>query len=144
LPRRFAGHAYLLHGYSPRKLISDGVLLIGDSAGLAYEQSGEGIRPAIESGLIAARLLQMAGGDYSGARLAHYPALLRQRFGGDGRAERLAKRLPRVVRSLAGRILLRNAHFCRTMVVENWFLRMNDPPLVVPSVHRPEPARLAV
>jgi flavin-dependent dehydrogenase len=29
------------------------VLLIGDAAGLAYPESGEGIRPAVESGLIA-------------------------------------------------------------------------------------------
>lgn len=144
LPRRFAGHAYLLHGYSPRKLISDGVLLIGDSAGLAYEQSGEGIRPAVESGLIAARVLQMAGGDYSTATLAQYPAWLQQRFGVSSKAERAAKRLPRALRNLAGRILLRNARFCRTMVVENWFLRMNDPPLAVSSVSEPEPARLAL
>jgi len=144
LPRRFAGHAYLLHGYSPRKLVADGVLLIGDSAGLAYEQSGEGIRPAVESGLIAAHVLQMALGDYSAAQLAQFPALLGQRFGGNGGAERLAKRLPRVARNLIARILLRNAHFCRTMVVENWFLRMNDPPLAISSVPDPEPARLAV
>ena len=144
LPRRFAGHAYLLHGYSPRKLVSDGVLLIGDSAGLAYEQSGEGIRPAVESGLIAAQVLQMASGDYSAAQLVRYPELLGKRFGGNSRAERLAKRLPRPVRNLAARILLRNPHFCRNMVVENWFLRMKDPPLAVPSAHDSEPARLAV
>jgi len=144
LPRRFAGHAYLLHGYSPRKLISDGVLLIGDSAGLAYEQSGEGIRPAVESGLIAARVLQMTRGDYSAERLAQYPALLQQRFGDSSRAERAAKRLPRGVRNFVARLLLRNGHFCRTMVVENWFLRMNDPPLVAPFVQEPEPARLAI
>jgi menaquinone-9 beta-reductase len=144
LPRRFAGHAYLLHGYSPRKLVSDGVLLIGDSAGLAYEQSGEGIRPAVESGLIAARVLRTALGDYSAAQLAQYPEWLGQRFRGNGGAERLAKRLPRVARNLAARILLRNARFCRTMVVENWFLRMKDPPLAVSSLPEPEPARLAV
>jgi geranylgeranyl reductase family protein len=144
LPCRFAGHAYLLHGYSPRKLVADGVLLIGDSAGLAYEQSGEGIRPAVESGLIAAAVLQTAGEDYPAARLAQYTALLQQRFGDTSRAERAAKRLPRAFRNLAARILLRNARFCRTMVVENWFLRMNDPPLAPPSVQEPEPARLAV
>jgi hypothetical protein len=30
------------------------------------------------------------------------------------------------------------------MVVENWFLRMNDPPLSMPSVQDAESARLAV
>ena len=144
LPRRFAGHAYLLHGYSPRKLISDGVLLIGDSAGLAYEQSGEGIRPAVESGLIAAQVLLSVDGDYSVARLAQYPALLQERFGETSRGERIAKRLPRSARNLLARMLLSNAHFCRSMVVENWFLRMNDPPLSMPLVQDAESARLAV
>jgi hypothetical protein len=41
-------------------------------------------------------------------------------------------------------MLLRNAHFCRNMVVENWFLRMNDPPLASPSIGSSEPVRLAV
>jgi flavin-dependent dehydrogenase len=39
------------------------VVLIGDAAGLAYAQSGEGIRPAIESGLLAAGAIVAAGGD---------------------------------------------------------------------------------
>jgi flavin-dependent dehydrogenase len=144
LPQRFAGHAYLLHGYSPRTLVADDVLLIGDAAGLAYEQSGEGIRPAVESGLIAAQVVQTSQGDYSTARLAPYPVWLQQRFGSDGSAERLAKRIPRTVRNLAARMLLRNARFCRTVVVENWFLRMNDPPVATPAPHSSEPARLAV
>jgi menaquinone-9 beta-reductase len=49
LPSALPGHAYLLYGVSERKMADDGVLLIGDAAGLAYKQSGEGIRPAIES-----------------------------------------------------------------------------------------------
>ena len=48
------GHAYVLSGSPRRRIMDDGVLLVGDAAGLAYPQSGEGIRPAIESGLIAA------------------------------------------------------------------------------------------
>ena len=42
LPLRWPGHAYLLYG-DVRPLIADGVLLVGDAAGLAYPQSGEGI-----------------------------------------------------------------------------------------------------
>ena len=30
---------------------------VGDAAGLAYPQSGEGIRPAVESGLMAATVV---------------------------------------------------------------------------------------
>lgn len=44
LPGRFKGHAYLLYAHAKRPLVDDGVMLIGDSAGLAYTQSGEGIR----------------------------------------------------------------------------------------------------
>src|SRR5262249_14181118 len=43
---KFHGHAYRLHLGEPRTSSREGVLLIGDSAGLAYPQSGEGIRPA--------------------------------------------------------------------------------------------------
>ncbi|MGM0413514.1 MAG: NAD(P)/FAD-dependent oxidoreductase, partial [Pseudomonadota bacterium] len=52
-PSKFKGHAYLLHGHSPRPPVHEGALLIGDAAGLAYPQSGEGIRPAVESALMA-------------------------------------------------------------------------------------------
>ena len=64
-----AGHAYGLFGRSQRKILDDGVLLIGDAAGLAYPESGEGIRPAIESGLIAAHAILAAEGNYSAKKL---------------------------------------------------------------------------
>ena len=38
------------------------ILLVGDAAGLAYPESGEGIRPAIESGRLAAETLIAADG----------------------------------------------------------------------------------
>lgn len=146
LARRFAGHAYLLYGYSPRTLVDDGLMLIGDSAGLAYAQSGEGIRPAVESGLLSAGVAMAAAGDYSAARLAQYPVLLQQRFGaGSGSTEKIAKWIPDVLRNLAARVLLRNDWFCRRMVVENWFLRMNDPSLpdFLPAL-KPQLSRLAI
>lgn len=127
LPRRCAGHAYLLYGHSPRRLVNDGLLLIGDSAGLAYAQSGEGIRPAVESGLIAADLILEANSDFAAARLHPYTSRLQQRLSKRaGVAESLAKYAPRALRNFAGRMLLRNEHFCRSTVVEQWFLRMND------------------
>lgn len=130
LPRRFAGHAYLLYGFSPRKIVDDGLMLIGDSAGLAYAQSGEGIRPAVESGLLAADVVLAAKGDYSATGLRGYSALLRERFGRQaGAAEMTAKFLPRGLRNWIARALLKNEQFCRRVVVENWFLRVNDRPL---------------
>jgi flavin-dependent dehydrogenase len=127
LPRSPAGHAYLLYGRSPRQLVHDGLIVIGDSAGLAYAQSGEGIRPAVESGLIAADVIVAAQGSYSAERLSPYSKLLNDRFGGKMSAvESLGKHVPRWLRNLAGRILLRNQQFCRSTVVERWFLRVDD------------------
>ena len=56
-------------------------MLIGDAAGLAYPQSGEGIRPAIESGLLAAETIIAANGDYSRAHLESYADSFHARFG---------------------------------------------------------------
>src|SRR5262245_64188790 len=80
-----SGHAYLLYGLGGRRLITDGILLIGDAAGLAYWQSGEGIRPAVESGLMAAQAVVAAGGDYREGRLEQYRRMITSRF---GKAER--------------------------------------------------------
>ena len=146
LARRFAGHAYLLYGYSPRTLVDDGLMLIGDSAGLAYAQSGEGIRPAVESGLLSSGVVIAAEGDYSAARLAQYPLLLQQRFGANKHlAEKIGKSIPPAMRNLSAQILLRSAWFCRSMVVENWFLRRNDTALpdFLPAL-KPQLSRVAV
>ncbi len=74
------GHAYWLFGHSERTILGDSILLIGDAAGLAYPESGEGIRPAIESGLIAAYSILAAQGDYSAGRLELYRELLNARL----------------------------------------------------------------
>lgn len=140
--RKFSGHAYHLFGRSQRKLVDDAVLLIGDSAGLAYPQSGEGIRPAIESGLMAAEIVAAAQGDYRRARLDRYACMLLERFSaGSGGVMELAKQLPAPVRNYLGRQLLRTKMFCR-MVVNDWFLHVSDKPLIisqpkVAAVHPP-------
>ena len=56
-PLRWRGHAYFASGVGPRPLIGDGMLIVGDGAGLAYPESGEGIHPAIASGRLAAETL---------------------------------------------------------------------------------------
>jgi menaquinone-9 beta-reductase len=122
-PRRMSGHAYLLFGHSPRKTFDDRLLLIGDSAGLAYPMSGEGIRTAVESGLMAAQAIRSAKGEYTRQRLESYGAQL-QRYANGGQS--VAARLPRSLRNAAGRGLLTTKWFCRR-VVENWFLHMNEP-----------------
>lgn len=62
------GHAYYLYGASERQIAGDGFLLIGDSAGLARAQSGEGILSAIESGLLGAEIILAAGGTWGSVR----------------------------------------------------------------------------
>jgi len=127
------GHAYLIYSKTTRKLVDEGVMLIGDSAGLAYSQSGEGIRPAIESGLLAAQVIAQAAGDYRREKLEPYTQLLRSRYGhtrGDW-ATAVGRRLsPAMVAGIARR-LLRLPWFARNVVMERWFLHAADAPLLV-------------
>ena len=64
-----------------RNAVGDGILLAEDSAGLAYSQSGEGIRPAVESGLLAADMIFAARGEYTQTILNPYNNLLASQFG---------------------------------------------------------------
>jgi len=130
LPGRLHGHAYLLHALTPRKVVDDGVLLIGDAAGLAYPQSGEGIRPAVESALLAANTIVEAGGDYGAASLAVYEKRLEARFGPRHGADS-ATVLPEGVRTFLGRALLGTRWFSRRVVMERWFLHTEAPPLAL-------------
>ena len=128
VPRALAGHAYLLFGDSGRAVAEDGVLLIGDAAGVAYAQSGEGIRPAIESGLLAAKVIAAAQGCYSRDRLAPYRALLTEQFGDSSHywATRIGQRLPAGLVSLIARRLMTTHWFAREVVLNRWFLRQGS------------------
>ena len=122
-----AGHAYGLWGRTDRKILDDGVLLVGDAAGLAYPESGEGIRPAIESGLIAAHVILSAEGNYSAKNLSLYRELLNARLQLErNRMDSLIQELPQVLKAFAGRQLLRNRSFCQNVVVNQWFLRIAE------------------
>jgi flavin-dependent dehydrogenase len=132
LPSKLLGHAYLLYGRANRKVTADGVLLIGDAAGMAYAQSGEGIRPAIESGLLAAQVLAEADGKYTADRLSLYGDRLAERFGNQQEwSSQIGSKLPPRVMSSIGRLLLATPWFSRRVVVEKWFLHSNDPALTV-------------
>ncbi len=122
-----AGHAYGLVGRTHRKILDDGVLLIGDAAGLAYPESGEGIRPAVDSGLIAAHAILSAEGNYSMDKLGFYRELLNSRLQREHtRLELLSQRLPHAIKEFAGRQLLRSRSFCRNVVMDQWFLRVAE------------------
>lgn len=122
------GHAYLLYGKTSRNMVEDGALLIGDAAGLAYAQSGEGIRPAIESGLLAAQAITAAGGSYSPERLELYRDLLVKRF---GKAEshwamRIGSHLPAAAITFLAMRLLKQEWFTRGLVLDRWFLHRDE------------------
>jgi len=128
VPPALLGHAYLLYGFSERKPADDGVLLAGDAAGLAYQQSGEGIRPAIESGLLAAQAIRGARGNYSREALSAYGQLLARRFGTSGQdwASRVAGYLPSAWIGAVGRRLLGTRWFVRDVVIGRWFLHAQE------------------
>jgi menaquinone-9 beta-reductase len=114
------GHAYLLRGTSTRRIVGEGFLLIGDAAGLAYPQSGEGILPAIESGLVAARTIVAAKGQYSRAQLESYRAVIagwKHPWGGA-----MSQNFPSTLISSAAGRLLKSHWFSREVVLKKWFL----------------------
>ena len=116
---RWKGHAYLASGVGSRPLVGDGLLLVGDAAGLAYPESGEGIRPAVESGLLAAETLLRAGRRPLTADLRPYERRLRALY-----PDRQPSRGPLAGAVTAlGRTLLRSRVFTRHVVIDRWFLR---------------------
>jgi geranylgeranyl reductase family protein len=125
LPPRFRGHAYLLYERASRRLVDRGVLLVGDAAGLAYPASGEGIRTAVESGVLAARAVLAAGGCYARDRLEPYRTALEARLG----PRRRGLDPPRGAAAAVGRWLLGAEWFTRRVLLDRWFLHRDQRPL---------------
>jgi flavin-dependent dehydrogenase len=131
LPERIPGHAYLLYEQSTRPLVADRLVWIGDAAGLAYAESGEGIRPAIESGLLAAETILAARGDYRLERLDSYRRRVVERFG-PRRVEPPVEGPPSWLRRRIARWLLARRWFVRRVLLDRWFLHAGQPPLELP------------
>ena len=123
-PPKRHGHAYVLYGQTPRPLAGDGFVLIGDSAGLAWPQSGEGIRPAVESGLLAARAIAYKD-------LESYARDMEARFGPRSRraGPGLSDLVPSRIRPWLAEKLLGTEAFARRVVVDGWFLHRAQAPL---------------
>ncbi|MGH9314399.1 MAG: NAD(P)/FAD-dependent oxidoreductase [Vicinamibacterales bacterium] len=126
-PSRWCGHAYLLSGARADVPVADGLLLVGDAAGLAYRESGEGIRPAVESALAAARTLVEAGGRFDRDNLWPYAERLRAWDPPSRGWNRLLPPAPAFI----GRALLASPTFSRHVVIDRWFLRSG-----APRIHR--------
>jgi flavin-dependent dehydrogenase len=134
LPGRFKGHAYLLYNHAQRPLIDDGLLLIGDAAGLAYTQSGEGIRPAVESALLAAQVIDTLG-DTKRASLQPYADAIEERFGERPGAslEAGGLKLPEWAKLKIASRLMQSHWFTRHVVTNRWFLHQELRPLASPE-----------
>ncbi|MEF9996485.1 MAG: NAD(P)/FAD-dependent oxidoreductase [Burkholderiaceae bacterium] len=121
IPNQLHGHAYLLYQHAPRELVANRVLLIGDAAGLAYAQSGEGIRPAVESAMLAAETLIAARGDYASVRLAPYALKMVERFG-PRHTVSISEHLPAGLKRMLAARLLGSSWFTRHVVLDQCFL----------------------
>ena len=129
---RWRGHAYLLSTPPRRRIVDSGVVLIGDAAGLAYPQSGEGIRPAIESGLMAAAAIIAANGAYTRARLAPYEDRLWARYGDQPLMRLVARTIPPALTASLAAWLFDSPSFVRHVLLDRWFLHANEPALSAP------------
>ncbi len=125
-PGNFKGHAYQLYNGVPDGVVDDGVILIGDAAGLASPRSGEGIRPAVESALLAAEVILSAGRDFRRASLLPYPRGLAGRF---GRHQANQGILPQAFKRFLGRRLMESSWFSRHVLLDRWFLNLRQPAL---------------
>jgi menaquinone-9 beta-reductase len=124
---RWKGHAYLVAEHPRRRAVDTGVVLIGDAAGVAYPQSGEGIRPAIESGLLAAWTIVRAAGRYSRERLEPYERMLGGRSAPDRSARTISSALAPAVISTVVPWLFGLRWFTRHLLLDRWFLRAHEP-----------------
>jgi flavin-dependent dehydrogenase len=134
VPRAWPGHAYLLHDAHARPLAADGALLVGDAAGLAYSASGEGIRPAVESGLLAAETLIEAAGRHDARSLSAYRDRVEHRLGRAAGGKAIAHLVPQAALKAAARTLLASPWLTRQVVLDRWFLHRRDPALSIRSI----------
>jgi len=123
---KYNGHAYLLYNHAVREMVADNVLLIGDSAGLAYPQSGEGIRPAVESAMLAADVIRRCGGNYSRSELQLYDDLMEQRFGKRLPGPDLMERLPMFIKRIFASQLMKTQWFTKKVMTDKWFLQTHQ------------------
>lgn len=116
VPARWRGHSYRGYERPASCIVADGVLLVGDAAGLAAAASGEGIRPAVQSGLLAAEAILSARANRRDDLLPYVRAL----------EARLGPRRPR--RALPSALipwvapLLSRRWFARRVVLDHLFL----------------------
>ena len=131
VPWRWRGHSYAVNAAPRRRIVDAGVLLVGDAAGVADPQSGEGIRQAVESGLLAAQTIVEAHGQFSRDRLEPYAACLEARFADAPLSGAIARMVPDRVKTVVAGRLLEVPSFVKRVVIDQWFLHRHQPALGV-------------
>ncbi len=116
----FKGHFYKIYSGSSKIIKADRAVLIGDSAGLADSTSGEGIRPAVISGSLAAETIIRAKGDYSAENLSAYTQNIHEVFGKPSTSPPQHPANP-FIRFVFKRLLL-GTRFGRNILIKNYFL----------------------
>jgi flavin-dependent dehydrogenase len=134
LPSPLRGHAYRLREGRPPRVTDDGVLLVGDAAGLAHAASGEGILPAILSGHVAAEVMLESLNGASVEALETYPQRLAERIG-----PRSEWTVPGPLRALAAKALLGSSWLTRRVVLDRFFLHRRQEPSSPAKVQQPLP-----
>ena len=131
LHSKLFGHA-ICSTAEASEIVDDGILLIGDAAGMAYSQSGEGIRPAIENPASSSQSNHRSPPPVpprksrSLPHITHPPAPSRPH---DDRSVQIGRRRPPRLMSSLGCALLATKWFSRHIVLNTWFLRTNEPAL---------------
>ena len=111
----FRGHAYSVRHSRPRHLAGECFVLVGDAAGLAHDLSGEGIGPAVRSGLLAAEAI-LAGQPVS------YAARVDAAFGRPaGFLARLLGHTPAILLTSTARLACTRPGLRRRLVFEGAF-----------------------
>jgi geranylgeranyl reductase family protein len=111
----FRGHAYAIRRDRPRRTGGARFALAGDAAGLARDISGEGIGPAVRSGLLAAEAILAGDPASQDARIA-------AAFGVPGPTlARLLRRVPPFVIGAAARLACTRPRLRRRLVLEGAF-----------------------
>ena len=110
--------------------MDDGVVLVGDAAGLAYPQSGEGIRPAVESGLMAAETIVAARGVYDREQMSPHAGRLAERFGAGSAPAVLSGLVPDGLARTLSPIVMAWPWFVRHFLIDRWFLHRQLPALL--------------
>jgi geranylgeranyl reductase family protein len=128
LPRGVAleplrGHAYSVRGKTPRRLAGPGFFLVGDAAGVARDVSGEGIGPAVVSGVLAANQALASLGGRADEAAAGYREAIEARIGRaeGGIGRRFAAALPASWLATLANLICRTAWLRRRVVFEGAF-----------------------